>query len=122
MRLQHLCKDAGPTGRELSARCGWHPAETTRIPKGAALPSDTDIRAWCTACGADDQDDDSMYLEWRRLHRSGMRHVQRALDCLLAGAHLEDLVQAPAYWQPGWEYPFPPPGQPGHSTSDVARG
>ncbi|MFF2060968.1 helix-turn-helix domain-containing protein [Streptomyces sp. NPDC058200] len=85
MRLQHLRKDAGLTGKELSARCGWHPAKTTRIQKGEAPPSDTDIRAWCAACGADDQADDliataravdSMYLEWRRLHRTGMRKVQ----------------------------------------------
>ncbi|MCX5346190.1 helix-turn-helix domain-containing protein [Streptomyces atratus] len=85
VRLQHLRKDAGLTGKELSARCGWHPAKTTRIQKGAAAPSDTDIRSWCAACGADDQADDliataravdSMYMEWRRLHRNGMRQVQ----------------------------------------------
>ncbi|MCX4428954.1 helix-turn-helix domain-containing protein [Streptomyces mirabilis] len=85
VRLQHLRKDAGLTGKELSARCGWHPAKTTRLQKGEAPPSDADIRTWCTACGADDQADDliataravdSMYLEWRRLHRTGMRKVQ----------------------------------------------
>ncbi|MFJ8755199.1 helix-turn-helix domain-containing protein [Streptomyces sp. NPDC102441] len=86
VRLQHLRKDAGLTGRELSARCGWHPAKTTRIQKGAAPPSDTDIRTWCAACGADDQAEDliataravdSMYMEWRRLHQGGMRKVQQ---------------------------------------------
>jgi hypothetical protein len=86
VRLQHLRKDAGLTGKELSARCGWHPAKTTRIQKGAVLPSDADIRIWCAACGADDQADDliataravdSMYMEWRRLHRNGMRQVQQ---------------------------------------------
>ena len=85
VRLQHLRKDAGLTGRELSARCGWHPAKTTRIQKGEAPPSDADIRTWCAACGADDQAGDliataravdSMYLEWRRLHQGGMRRVQ----------------------------------------------
>ncbi|MFF3489580.1 helix-turn-helix domain-containing protein [Streptomyces sp. NPDC002701] len=85
VRLQHLRKDAGLTGKELSARCGWHPAKTTRIQKGAVAPSDADIRAWCSACGADDQADDliataravdSMYMEWRGLHRNGMRQVQ----------------------------------------------
>ncbi|MFE2473468.1 helix-turn-helix domain-containing protein [Streptomyces mirabilis] len=85
VRLQHLRKDAGLTGKELSARCGWHPAKTTRLQKGEAPPSDADIRTWCAACGADDQADDliatarvvdSMYLEWRRLHRTGMRKVQ----------------------------------------------
>jgi transcriptional regulator with XRE-family HTH domain len=85
VRLQHLRKDAGLTGKELSDRCGWHPAKTTRIEKGAAAPSDADIRIWCAACGADDQADDliataravdSMYMEWRRLHQGGMRQVQ----------------------------------------------
>lgn len=85
VRLQHLRKDAGLTGKELSARCGRHPAKTTRIQKGTAAPSDSDIRTWCAACGADDQADDliataravdSMYMEWRRLHRNGMRQVQ----------------------------------------------
>ncbi|MFG3142489.1 helix-turn-helix domain-containing protein [Streptomyces sp. NPDC048211] len=85
VRLQHLRKDAGLTGKDISARCGWHPAKTTRLQKGAAPPSDADIRAWCAACGADDQAEDliataravdSMYLEWRRLHRNGMRTVQ----------------------------------------------
>ncbi|MCF3122358.1 histidine phosphatase family protein [Streptomyces arenae] len=33
-----------------------------------------------------------------------------ALDCLLTGARLEDLVRAPAHWQPGWEYILPPTG------------
>ncbi|MDQ0798268.1 transcriptional regulator with XRE-family HTH domain [Streptomyces sp. B1I3] len=46
VRLTHLRKDAGLTGKELSARCGWHPAKTTRIQKGDAAPSDTDIRTW----------------------------------------------------------------------------
>jgi transcriptional regulator with XRE-family HTH domain len=86
VRLQHLRKDAGLTGKELSARCGRHPAKTTRIQKGAVLHSDADIRTWCSACGADDQGDDliataravdSMYMEWRRLHRNGMRQVQQ---------------------------------------------
>jgi broad specificity phosphatase PhoE len=46
-----------------------------------------------------------------------------ALDCLLTGADLEDLVQAPGHWQPGWEYTLPatgpPPAQPcKHSRSE----
>ncbi|MER5680709.1 MULTISPECIES: helix-turn-helix domain-containing protein [Streptomyces] len=91
VRLTHIRRDAGLTGRELSARCGWHPAKTTRIQKGDAPPSDTDIRTWCSACGADDQADDliataravdSMYLERRRLHRNGMRKVQQDWNTL----------------------------------------
>ncbi|MFC8295484.1 helix-turn-helix domain-containing protein [Streptomyces sp. NPDC057242] len=91
VRLTHLRKDAGLTGKELSARCGWHPAKTTRIQKAAVLPSDADIRAWCTACGTEDQAEDliataraveSMYLEWRRLHKDGMRKVQEGWNTL----------------------------------------
>ncbi|MHB9860663.1 helix-turn-helix domain-containing protein [Streptomyces sp. YIM S03343] len=85
VRLSHLRKDAGLTGKDLSARCGWHPAKTTRIQKGEVQPTDLDIRAWCAACGAADQADDliataravdSMYVEWRRAHRTGMRKTQ----------------------------------------------
>ncbi|EKX63922.1 XRE family transcriptional regulator [Streptomyces ipomoeae] len=85
VRLTHLRKDAGLSGKELSARCGWHPAKTTRLQKAEAAPSDADIRAWCAACGAEDQAADliataravdSIYQEWRRLQRNGMRKVQ----------------------------------------------
>ncbi|EDY46159.2 regulatory protein [Streptomyces sp. SPB074] len=95
--MQHLRKDAGLTGKELSARCGWHPAKTTRIQKGAAPPSDADLRAWCAACGAGDQAEDliaiaravdSMYMEWRRLHRTGMRKTQQDLNTLHARTRL----------------------------------
>lgn len=85
VRLAHLMRDAGLNGRELSARCGWHPAKTSRILSAKTAPADGDLRAWCTACGAEDQQEDliataqaveSMYLEWRRQHRTGMRRTQ----------------------------------------------
>ncbi|MDT0343090.1 helix-turn-helix domain-containing protein [Streptomyces litchfieldiae] len=115
VRLTHLRKDAGLTGKELSARCGWHPAKTTRIQKGEAAPSDTDIRAWCCACGAEDQAEDliataravdSMYVEWRRIHRNGMRKEQEDLYALyeqtaVTRAYVSNVVpgffQTPAY-------------------------
>lgn len=86
VRLGHLVKDAGLSGRELSARCGWHPAKTSRILRAKAAPSDADLRAWCAACGAENQAPDlvataraveSLYMEWRRQHRDGMRHTQQ---------------------------------------------
>lgn len=52
---------------------------------GVSQPSDDDIRAWCRACDAEDQAADiiavartasSMYSEWRRRQRTGLRHVQ----------------------------------------------
>ncbi len=96
-RLVHLVKDARRNGRELSALCGWHPAKTSRVLRAKAAPSDDDIRAWCTACGAQGQAADliataraveSMYLEWRRLHRDGMRRAQQDVFARNAAARV----------------------------------
>ncbi|GGV48031.1 transcriptional regulator [Kitasatospora herbaricolor] len=85
-RLRELMLDAGIDGKDLSARCGWHPSKTSRILSGKSAPSESDLRTWCTACGADGQAADLiaslravelMYLEWRRIHRAGMRQVQQ---------------------------------------------
>ncbi|MEU5420288.1 helix-turn-helix transcriptional regulator [Streptomyces sp. NPDC001407] len=87
-RLADIRKDVGITGAELSVRCGWHEAKTSRIQNGKATPTDADIRAWCAACGAEEQAADliasaraadSMYVEWRRSHRTGLRQAQERL-------------------------------------------
>ncbi|UQA97543.1 DUF5753 domain-containing protein [Streptomyces halobius] len=97
VRLAHLARDAGINGRELSARCGWHPAKTSRILRAKVAPSDADIRAWTAACAAADQTADliataraveSMYLEWRRQHRDGMRRTQQDVLARNAAARL----------------------------------
>ncbi|MFF7082084.1 DUF5753 domain-containing protein [Streptomyces lavendulae] len=90
-RLRELMLDAGIDGKRLSARCGWNPAKTSRLLSGKAAPSESDIRLWCTACDADDQAADliatsraveSMYMEWRRLQRNGMRTFQEQVYAL----------------------------------------
>ncbi len=54
---------------------------------GRTPPSADDIRAWCTACGADDQTEDliamlrtaeGMWVGWRRMERAGLRQAQEA--------------------------------------------
>ncbi|MEY9941526.1 helix-turn-helix domain-containing protein [Streptacidiphilus sp. MAP5-3] len=86
-RLREIMLDAGLQGGELAVRCRWHGSKTSRIINGRTAPSDSDIRAWCSACGADDQADDliaknrdadSMYMEWRRLTRTGLRRLQES--------------------------------------------
>jgi len=86
-RLRDLRLDAGLTARALSAAAGWHEAKTSRIESAKQAPSEADIRVWCEACGAGDQAidliaasraADSMYMEWRRLHRTGMRRTQES--------------------------------------------
>lgn len=88
VRLQDLRKDAGLTGRRLSELCGWNASKASRIQDGQAAPSEADIRAWCHVCGADEQADelitasravDSMYVEWRRMERSGLRQAQESV-------------------------------------------
>ncbi|MFF7633706.1 helix-turn-helix domain-containing protein [Kitasatospora sp. NPDC008050] len=114
-RLRDLMMDAGLRGNELAVRCGWAPAKTSRLINAKTLPSDADIRAWCSACGAGDQADDliatartveSMYLEWRQLQRNGMKKVQENFYALheraeLSRVYVSNVVpgffQTPAY-------------------------
>ncbi|MDJ1638982.1 helix-turn-helix domain-containing protein [Streptomyces pakalii] len=86
-RLDGIRRDAGLTGQDLAARCGWHKSKASRIARARTTPSDSDIRAWCAACGAEDQAADliaasrtaeSMYVQWQEIHRDGMRRVHES--------------------------------------------
>jgi hypothetical protein len=57
------------------------------MENGVQAPSDQDIRAWCAACSADDQIPDliaqaraveSMYMEFKRRTRAGMKQLLQA--------------------------------------------
>ncbi|MFE3719647.1 helix-turn-helix domain-containing protein [Streptomyces cyaneofuscatus] len=87
-RLINIRKDAGLTGGELSLRCGWNAAKTSRIQSAKKAPSESDIRAWCRVCGAEEQIPDliaaaraveSMYTEWRQMERTGLRAAQESV-------------------------------------------
>lgn len=87
-RLREVRLDAGLTARALSAAAGWHEAKTSRIEHAQTAPSDTDIRIWCEICSAAGQmrdliaasrAADSMWTEWRRLERPGLRRAQEAV-------------------------------------------
>jgi hypothetical protein len=84
VRLREIRKDAGLSGRALAAATGQHYTRVSKIEHGVQPPSDQDIRAWCRACGAEDQAADliatlraveSAYLEFRRQSRTGMKRV-----------------------------------------------
>ena len=86
-RLRDLRLDAGLNGKTLSVMAGWHPAKTTRIEGAKQAPSEDDIRLWCHVCHAEREAPDliaasraadSMYVEWRRVQPSGLRHTQEA--------------------------------------------
>ncbi|MEV7781505.1 helix-turn-helix transcriptional regulator [Kitasatospora sp. NPDC088351] len=114
-RLRDLLLDAGLTGRELAVRCGWHPSKSSRIMNGKTPPADADIRAWCEACGASEQAEDiiaanraadSMYVQWKKLQRNGMRRSQEEVVPLwertrkfrvYASNVVPGMVQTPGY-------------------------
>ncbi|MEW1719469.1 helix-turn-helix transcriptional regulator [Streptomyces sp. NPDC093109] len=87
-RLGELRRDAGLTGRELAGRAGWSTAKTSRIENARTPPSADDIRAWCQACGAEDQTVDlvaslraaeGMFIEHSRMERAGLRQAQESV-------------------------------------------
>ncbi len=96
-RLREIRLDASLTARALSERAGWHEAKTSRIESAKQPLTDSDIRAWCEACDAGDQAADliaasraadSMYIEWRRLQRTGLRRLQASFQPLFERTRL----------------------------------
>lgn len=90
-RLGEIRLDAGLKGSQLAERLGWYPSKVSRIQTGNTSPSADDIRAWCTACGAEDQaaglvqrlrDVEGMFVEWRRMERAGLRRAQESVQPL----------------------------------------
>jgi hypothetical protein len=87
-RLRDIRLDAGLDGRALSAAADWNPAKTSRIETAKQAPSEADIAVWCRVCGAErevpdliaaSRAADSMYLEHRRVNRTGMRRRQESV-------------------------------------------
>jgi len=90
-RLREIRQDAGLTGRQIAELTGFHFTKISRVEHGAQGLSDADIRAWCAACAADDQAPsliaqaraaDSLYREWKRQARSGLRRLQESIEPL----------------------------------------
>jgi transcriptional regulator with XRE-family HTH domain len=82
--LRRLRKAAGLTGLAIADATGQHFTRVSRIENGVQPPTEQNIRAWCTACGAEDQipelvataqSVESAYLEWVRQSRAGMRRL-----------------------------------------------
>ncbi|MGH3159120.1 MAG: helix-turn-helix domain-containing protein [Streptosporangiaceae bacterium] len=90
-RLREIRQDAGFTGRQLADHTGLHFTKISRVEHGAQGLSDADIRTWCTACDASDEVHaliaqaraaDSLYREWKRQARSGLRRLQETIGPL----------------------------------------
>ncbi|KWT60576.1 XRE family transcriptional regulator [Streptomyces albus subsp. albus] len=86
-RLREIRKDAGLSGQAVADATGWYKSKVSRLENAVTPPSDDDIRAWCAACKAAGEAADliaasrsaeTMYIEWRRLQRTGMRRLQES--------------------------------------------
>ena len=115
LRLREIRVNAWLTGRQLGALMGRHSAKISRIEHGSAAPAPRDIREWCRHTGADDQVPDllaslhaaeGMWVEWRRMERSGLRHAQESIRPLYDRTRqfrayspnlVPGIVQTPAY-------------------------
>jgi transcriptional regulator with XRE-family HTH domain len=84
VRLREIRKGAGLTARDLAIAFGCHFSKISRIENGVQAPSEANIKAWCRACNAERQIPDliataraieSMYVEWRRQTRAGMKRL-----------------------------------------------
>lgn len=87
-RLRELRQQASLTGRALAERTGLHFTKVSRVEHGRQTLTDAELRAWCAACGAADQAQDliamartidSLYREWRRMARAGLRGLQETV-------------------------------------------
>ncbi|TDD87532.1 helix-turn-helix domain-containing protein [Actinomadura rubrisoli] len=88
-RLREIRLDSGQSAREVAAACGWHESKCSRVQSGKQALTDSDIKAWCAACGADEQTAaelitasrqlDSAYVEWQRMQRGGLKRLQEAV-------------------------------------------
>jgi transcriptional regulator with XRE-family HTH domain len=77
-------KDANLSGRALASAVGWHFTKVSKLETGDRSPSENDIRAWCEACGAEDQVADLIatvrqvaviHHEWRKQMQAGLKHM-----------------------------------------------
>ncbi|MEV0618656.1 helix-turn-helix transcriptional regulator [Nonomuraea sp. NPDC050404] len=84
-RLREIRLDAGLSGRQLAVAVGIHFTKVSRVEHGGQSPTDAEIRAWCRACNVEDQIPDlvaqartvdSLYREWRKQARGGLRRLQ----------------------------------------------
>jgi transcriptional regulator with XRE-family HTH domain len=114
-RLGEIRKDAGLTGRALAELCGWHESKVSRIEHARTAPSADDLRLWCQRCRASAETDDllaflrsveDMFVEWRRMERTGLKRAQEAILPLwertrifraYSGWLIPGVVQTPAY-------------------------
>jgi transcriptional regulator with XRE-family HTH domain len=87
-RLKEIRVRAGLTAQALAGGAGWHRTKVSKLEHGTTSPSAADIEAWCTVCEVPHlitelihqlQAADSLWLDWRRMERAGLRPAQESV-------------------------------------------
>jgi transcriptional regulator with XRE-family HTH domain len=90
-RLREIRLDAGLTARALATASGWDRTKVSKLEHAVTSPSVGDIRMWCEICGvsglateliAELHAADSLWLDWRRMERAGLRPAQESVRAL----------------------------------------
>ncbi|WP_067574776.1 helix-turn-helix domain-containing protein [Nocardia acidivorans] len=85
-RLREIRLDARISARELASRAEWHFTKVSKFENGHRTPSVADLESWCAHCDAVDllpdliaatREIEQMYVQLRRLHRTGTARYQR---------------------------------------------
>src|SRR4051812_33963568 len=87
-RLREIRVQAGLTAQALAGGAGWHRTKVSKLEHGTTSPTTVDVQIWCKLCGASDQITelihqlqaaDSLWLDWRRMERAGLRPAQESV-------------------------------------------
>ncbi|OLE22425.1 MAG: transcriptional regulator [Actinobacteria bacterium 13_1_20CM_3_71_11] len=96
-RLREIRVQAGLTAKDLADGAGWHRTKVSKLEHAATSPTAADIRTWCNLCGVSDlahelvhelQAADSLWLDWRRMERAGLKPAQESVRQLYENTRL----------------------------------
>jgi transcriptional regulator with XRE-family HTH domain len=96
-RLREIRVHAGLTAQALAVGAGWHRTKVSKLEHGTTSPTAADIQAWCTLCGVPAQTvelvhqlqaADSLWLDWRRMERAGLKPAQESVRELYEATRL----------------------------------
>ncbi len=114
-RLRQLLAESPLNTISLAAEVGWAKSKVSKIQTGTQIPTEADIRVWCNATGnAESVPDliaavrniDGLYIQWRRIEQTGLRHAQESFNTQYEGTSefrifqhspIPSLLQTPAY-------------------------
>ncbi len=100
--LRGLRRDAGLSGRQLSALAGWHESVVSKIETGDRSPTEAHLRAYCVHTGNEAQLPDliatlrnvqAAYLEWRKVLGTGTKRRQHQIVKLAEQSRLMRIFQ-----------------------------